>query len=170
MTFNYEEEYEEQSTSFELIPAGTLSLCEISNIEEQTSKSGKEMLKVELTLLEGDHGGRKVWDYIVEPQVAGEWGWNKIKSILSVSNKAKPAASRFKLSSYLELQNKICAIEVGISKKTADYEPNNTVRAYLRNNPTSQTYDKYKKLTGGGRAKKKTAVSEENDEDSSMPF
>ncbi len=155
MTFNYDEDYAEQTSSFELIPTGTLSLAEISNIEETQSKSGKEMLKVELTLLDGDYSGRKIWDYIVEPQVAGEWGWNKVKSILSVANKSKPAASRYKLSSFLELQNKVCAIEVGGSKKTADYDPNNTVRTYLRNDEASQTYAKYKKLTGG-KAKKES--------------
>lgn len=152
MTLDFSADVAEQG-GFELIPKGTLAKCLITlrhgdNGVIHKSKNGKEMLSVELEILEGDFAGRKVWDYIVEPTTQGEWGWNKVKSILSVANANKPG-ERYSLSDYEQLSGMICAVEIGIQKGKDGYDDRNVVTAYLRNDPSSKTYDKYQKLVCG---------------------
>lgn len=53
-----------KSSSFEVLPAGDYTL-EIDNVEEQTSKSGNQMLRITYKVAEGEHAGRLLFEYYV---------------------------------------------------------------------------------------------------------
>lgn len=156
MTLDFSADVPEQDSNFELIPKGTLARCLVSlkytddGNAIHISSTGKEMLSLELEIIDGKYAGRKLWDYVVEPTKQREWGWNKVKSILSVANANKPEDARYVLTGWDDLNGAMCAVEVGIQKsKDPQYSDKNTPR-YLRNDPASPTYDKYQKLVGGG--------------------
>ena len=53
------------ASSYTPIPEGEYDVI-IEHAEEQRSKSsGKEMMKLSVSILDGNHAGRKLWDYIV---------------------------------------------------------------------------------------------------------
>jgi len=53
------------ASSYTPIPEGEYDVI-IEHAEEQRSKaSGKEMMKLSVSILYGNHAGRKLWDYIV---------------------------------------------------------------------------------------------------------
>jgi hypothetical protein len=57
------------------VPVGVYKM-RITDIEETTSsKDGKDMLKIELTIINGEYKGRKVWDYIKYSDENSAWKW-----------------------------------------------------------------------------------------------
>jgi len=79
----------EDSTGFDLIPAGTYNII-VDTAEETTSKSGSRMLKLKFKISEGEYRGRVLFENLVLEgnETAVKISMQKIKSILKLNNKS----------------------------------------------------------------------------------
>lgn len=70
---------EEKTFDDSLIPKGNYHLL-IEEATEDTSKAGNDMAVLVLTIMEGDHEGRKFWDRIVAPGQGVDivWKWKQL--------------------------------------------------------------------------------------------
>lgn len=153
----------------ELIPDGTLAwaIVTVRPYNEQrcltpSKSSSGAYLDVELTILEGKHARRKVWDRI-GLEGSEKWvarGMSSVRHILEVGRKMSsfnPGQGSYRLGSqggqgdfvFMEMNELQCAIKIGIEKGKDGYEDKNVVRAYLSPNPTSDTHKAFMKLVNG---------------------
>lgn len=77
------EAVEERTFDDSLVPKGNYHVV-IEEAGEDISKAGNEMANLTLTILEGDHEGRKFWDHIVLPGQGVDivWKWKQLYTAL----------------------------------------------------------------------------------------
>lgn len=130
------------------------------------SSDGK-YVDVELTVLEGPHARRKVWDRIGLAGSSEKWvaqGFAAVRHILEVGREIvgfQPGDPKYTLGQVsqtngdmvlMELDGLRCAIQVGVEKGKDGYPDKNVVRAYLSPNPNSSTHKTFMKLVAGDTA------------------
>lgn len=112
--------------SFEPIPAGWYSVI-ISDSEMKPTKKGDgEYLQLELTVIEGDFEGRKVWDRLnlQNPnQTAVEIAQRALSAICHAVGVLTPGDSS-------ELHDRPFEVKLSVRPGRDDYEPTNEVKAY----------------------------------------
>lgn len=159
----------------ELIPDGTLAWAIVKvrphNLDRglvvtPSKSSDGAYLDLELTILEGPYARRKIWDKI---GVAGSEKWvengrSRIRHIIEVGNEMSTFAGsdpRYRLGTtsntngemvFMELDEKRCAVKIGVEPGKDGYEAKNTVRQYLSPRPASDTHKAFLKLVAGETA------------------
>jgi hypothetical protein len=153
----------------ELIPTGTLSWAVITmQGAKQSGTTGGTYYPVTLTLVGGDHEGRKVFDLMpdVSDTKNGEkWRQMGITAITrifesaGVFNAAKPETyAMFKGKEFLAIVNAMDGLRVAVKvkvEKSKDpaYADKNKVGEWLSPNPASTSgFKDYQKLIGGQQA------------------
>lgn len=150
-----------------LIPDGTLSFALISFGAAKTSGKGATYYPVTLTLMGGQHEGRKIFDSLPDlrdPNVSPGWkkmAQGRIIRILETVGFFTPSNPEsykaFATASFEEvaraIDGKRVAIRVSIEKsEDPAYADKNKVGEYLSPNPTSAGYKDYIQLQGGNAA------------------
>jgi hypothetical protein len=108
------------------VPAGWYT-CKVSDSQTTVSRAGHEMLVVELTIHEGEHAGRKLWDRL------NLWHPDpKVSEIAARSLKALAvAAGRPNLQETEEIHEQLVEVKVAVrDDQSGQYEPSNAVRSY----------------------------------------
>lgn len=152
-----------------LIPAGTLSFALIEFGAAKTSGKGATYYPVTLTLMDGQHEGRKVFDTLPDlkdPNVSP--GWKKmaqgrlirILETVGIFNPAnKESYKAFNNAPFVEVLKAVSdrrvAIRVSVEKsEDPAYADKNKVGEFLSPNPESAGYRDFVKLQGGQGAVK----------------
>lgn len=148
----------------ELIPHGTLAFA-IASVKgsKQSKNTGGTMFNIELTLVGGQHEGRKVFDLV--PDITDnrnsegfiKMGKAKIVQMFETIGFFKPSdPSTYKQfgsdfnAAMTRLDGNRVAVRIVIEKsKDPAYSDKNKVGDYLSSNPVSGGYRDYVKLIGG---------------------
>lgn len=148
----------------DLIPAGTISFAMVKiGAAKQSGKTGGTMYPVELTLLGGQHEGRKVFELlpdITDARNSDKWramGKTNLVRMFETAGVFKPSdpgsytqfGQNF-LGAMNRLDGQRVAIKINIEKsQDPAYGDKNKVADYLSSNPTSGGHRDFLKLIGG---------------------
>ena len=149
----------------DLIPAGTLAWATLTVVGKKNSKeSNGEYFNVELTLLDGEFAGRKVFEMIpniYDTNNSEKWRRGAIGSITRIFESSgwfKPSdpasynayAGKPFDAIMLGMDGQRVAIKVKVEKsKDPAYSDKNKVGEWLSPNPASGGYADYQRLIGG---------------------
>ena len=156
------------SSAPELIPNGTISWAILTvQAARQSGTTGGTFFPVTLTLVGGDHEGRKVFDMIPDIQDdrnSEKWRKMGITSVARIFESsgwftpAKPESyNAFEGKPTLEIMNGMDGQRVAIKVKIEEskdpaYSDKNKVGEWLSPNPASGGFKDYQKLIGGQTA------------------
>lgn len=165
----------------ELIPNGTLAWATVHvrphNIDQalvvvpSKKNEANGFLDLELTIEDGQHARRKVWDRV---GVRGneQWiaaGMAAIRHMLEAGRGAGPnnrqayvLGAQYPQGSelgFMELDGLRVAIRVGIEKGKDGYDDKNKIARYLSPNPDSDTAKDFQRLIAGDTAPKEKAAA-----------
>lgn len=123
-----------QDSSFEPIPQGLYDIM-VSNITDQTSKKGDDMLLIEFEIVDHNYNGRKIWEYWVFPEATDD---GKVKTLAISRSKIAALATACgvdKVNDTDRLVGKTCSARVGIkpSDNPEMYPPKNVIKRFEAN-------------------------------------
>ncbi|TVQ34037.1 MAG: DUF669 domain-containing protein [Phycisphaeraceae bacterium] len=125
-TLNFDATQHKPQASFDPLPAGKY-LVMITDSEEKDTANGKgKFLKLEMTILDGEHKGRKVWDQIMlqHPSVqAMDIARSTLSAVCHAVGVLRPAQSQ-------ELHNLPLVVSVSLKKRSDTGELGNEVKGY----------------------------------------
>jgi hypothetical protein len=151
MTINLNEAGEQRG--FEPIPTGTVVRCAVKIrpggigeggwlTQTTTPKGTSQYLSAELTVLDGTHKGRKIFNnFVVEGEAAGhkearDISFQTLRAFIESakgikpSDKSETAAKARNIDSWSELNGAVVTIKVGVLPAKGDYQAKNTI-AYV---------------------------------------
>jgi len=122
---------------FEPIPAGDYCAEIISSDVVQSKGSGEDMIKLEIEIKQGEHTGRKLFDYVLmwsANETARKIAYQKLASIAKSVDAAKAAMGQPPLPNPLYSTEPLhfhpIAVTVAIKPASGQYGPGNEIKRY----------------------------------------